>query len=628
MKCRLCDYEDSDATTGARCPVHETLLVDATVLSKYAQDILLGQIVGDEFGLVDVLGVGGFGTVYRAIQFPIRRPVALKVLHPQFYFDAGIRQRFYQEARAIGSLTDTTVVKLIRFGEQQPGTLMEGSPGFFFMAQEFIEGETLHKAIRRDGRFDAPRAIHIGIQILRALADAHRYGIVHRDLKPANIMLTEDALGDETVKVLDFGIAKVFDEGGEDDAETPVTMTGIMLGTPNYMSPEQIQNVNIQPATDLYAVGVILYELLTGIRPFQRANRRATLMAQRMDNAPPFPPDVTAPASVYAVIEKALSKEAEARFQSAKSMADALRVARQASVGAQADDTLQSSNEAIHGFSAPPQPTQPDGAAYDLAPVSAKVVGSLAAKSGFGPIPGAEDSRPATPTPSPSVDMSGRERTPAESQIDGVSIHQEIDGAVQSNLMVPAAVDTRDTHTGGRGKMMAFMGIVLLVLGAAMTHFYHAETDDLSRPSSLRAEPKVTAPPRKTIRPAPAASAPTTGPNVTSTTPTSPPETPTPRVASTPESTGDAGLTDTPDRENDAFKPSPKQPNRKTRTKTRLKTSRTANKPKSPASRRRMPRQKVKRKRITETRPAPVPTPTPKSKPKSTSPAPSVMTEL
>ena len=227
MICRTCDFANAEATEGDRCPYDNSVLVDEVAVLSHEHDLLLGQVVGDEFGLVSVLGVGGFGTVYRAVQFPIRRPVAVKVLHSHFYQNEGIRQRFYQEAKAIGSLTDPTVVKLIRFGEQLPGTLQAGSPGFFFMAQEFIEGRTLHSVLKTAGRLVPARAIAITIQILKALADAHRIGIVHRDLKPANIMVSEDALGGESVKVLDFGIAKVFDDGAQDDAETPVTMTGI-----------------------------------------------------------------------------------------------------------------------------------------------------------------------------------------------------------------------------------------------------------------------------------------------------------------------------------------------------------------------------------------------------------------
>ena len=468
MKCRLCDYQNESATEGDRCPEHDSLLVDAEVLTQYAHDILLGQTIGDEFGIVDVLGVGGFGTVYRALQFLIKRPVALKVLHSQFYFDEGIRQRFYQEARAIGSLTDTTVVKLIRFGEQQPGTLRDGSPGFFFMAQEFIEGETLHKAIRRDGRFNAERSVHIGIQILRALADAHRYGIVHRDLKPANIMLTQDALGDEAVKVLDFGIAKVFDDGAQDDSETPVTMTGIMLGTPNYMSPEQIHNVNIQPATDLYAVGVILYELLTGTRPFQRANRRATLNAQRMDDVPPFPPDVTAPASVYSIIKKALLKEAKGRFQSAKEMADALRSAIEDPNFTIAEDTLESS---IEYLSVPSVQAMSANVAQSVSgPISAggHTTSGVRLQTGSTPVPTLEP-----------------------------SINEISEAGLEPSGATPSYLSEEDSTTRRYARPALVVAAAIVIISLAFGLRPGSQTETLPRETAKPAAPKVTVIPKK-----------------------------------------------------------------------------------------------------------------------------------
>ena len=183
-------------------------------------------MLDDEFALVGVLGVGGFGTVYKAIQFPVRRPVAIKVLHSHYYRHEGVRLRFFQEAQAIGTLTDPTVVKLIRFGEIPMGQPLPGCGGYFFMAQEFIAGETLRQVMKRDQRFTAERAVAIARQVLRGLADAHRQGLVHRDLKPSNIMLTQDVLGAETIRILDFGVAKVLEAVDEPaDNKTPDTLT-------------------------------------------------------------------------------------------------------------------------------------------------------------------------------------------------------------------------------------------------------------------------------------------------------------------------------------------------------------------------------------------------------------------
>ena len=292
---------------------------------KNPHDVLLGQFLDDEFALVDILGVGGFGTVYKAIQFPVRRPVAVKVLHSHYYRHEGVRQRFFQEARAIGSLTDSSIVKLIRFGEIEPGKPLPGCGGYFFMAQEFISGMTLREATRQVSRFEPARAQQIAIQILRALADAHLHGVVHRDLKPSNIMLTRDALGEESVRVLDFGVAKMLESVDDPNGNTPDTLTGVMLGTPNYMAPEQIHGEGIRPATDLYAVGILLYEMLSGRRPFQRTSRAETLRAQLRDYAPPLTPDDGVPKHLANVINAALHKKPEQRYQDAASFIKALK---------------------------------------------------------------------------------------------------------------------------------------------------------------------------------------------------------------------------------------------------------------------------------------------------------------
>ena len=143
MICRQCDHTDPAAREGATCPEDGSYLISQATHEAHPTDVLLGQTIGNEFALVDILGIGGFGTVYRGLQMPIRRPVALKILHSQFYSNEGVRQRFFHEAKAIGSLSDPTIVKLIRYGEEPPGSPLPGCAGFFFMAQEFVPGETL-----------------------------------------------------------------------------------------------------------------------------------------------------------------------------------------------------------------------------------------------------------------------------------------------------------------------------------------------------------------------------------------------------------------------------------------------------------------------------------------------------
>ncbi|MEE2756974.1 MAG: protein kinase [Myxococcota bacterium] len=325
MRCKVCSHLDFDAREGDRCPRDGSILMAIGAREKHPHDVLLGELLDDEFALVDILGVGGFGTVYKAIQFPVRRPVAVKVLHSHYYRHEGVRQRFFQEARAIGSLTDSSIVKLIRFGEIEPGQPLPGCGGYFFMAQEFISGLTLRDATRQQGRFSAERAVGIALQILRALADAHRRGVVHRDLKPGNIMLTRDALGEESARVLDFGVAKMLETIDDPDEHTPDTLTGVMLGTPNYMAPEQIHGDEIKPATDLYAVGILLYEMISGRRPFHRTTRAETLRAQLTESAPKLTRADGVDDALAEVINKALHKDAGQRFHDAVSFIRALQ---------------------------------------------------------------------------------------------------------------------------------------------------------------------------------------------------------------------------------------------------------------------------------------------------------------
>ena len=184
--------------------------------------MLLGQTIGNEFALVDILGIGGFGTVYRGLQMPIRRPVALKILHSQFYSNEGVRQRFFHEAKAIGSLSDPTIVKLIRYGEEPPGSPLPGCAGFFFMAQEFVPGETLREAQQRAGYFTEERAIAICLQILRALADPNMDWFIETSSPVISCSLK--TLWRRVRQGLGFRRRAI--QNPDEDSSTPTTMTG------------------------------------------------------------------------------------------------------------------------------------------------------------------------------------------------------------------------------------------------------------------------------------------------------------------------------------------------------------------------------------------------------------------
>jgi eukaryotic-like serine/threonine-protein kinase len=267
---------------------------------------------GGRYEVVRLLGKGGMGTVYLARQTALDRDVALKVIAVQ---ESGLPPdavaRFEQEMRATARVEHPNTVRLYDSGPAGHG---------LYLAMEYLPGRTLREVLDADGRLPAARAIRIATQIARALTAAHRQRIVHRDLKPENIMLLDQFGQPDFVKVLDFGIARFL------DAQTaPLTGTGAVIGTPAYMSPEQAQGRPVDETTDLYALGVILYEMLCGRAPLVRGTALSTLMAQVNDQ--PVPLAELAPATppgLAALVMSLLEKASEARPASAESVATAL----------------------------------------------------------------------------------------------------------------------------------------------------------------------------------------------------------------------------------------------------------------------------------------------------------------
>jgi serine/threonine-protein kinase len=264
---------------------------------------MIGRTVG-KYRIVERLGRGGMGTVYKGLDETLDREVAIKVLNPDLA-DVELMKRFRAEAITLARLNHPGIATIYELYRQDDDLLM---------VMEFVRGETLHDLCERVGPMAPPQAAHLCNQVLEALAYAHRAGVVHRDLKPANLMVTEAG----ALKVMDFGIARVL--GGEH-----LTHGGYMMGTPAYMSPEQVLGRDIDGRADLYAVGVLFYRLLTGELPF-RADT-AIAMAQKQIADPPTPvrqfrPDL--PDWCAAVIERALAKEPDRRFQTADEFRAAL----------------------------------------------------------------------------------------------------------------------------------------------------------------------------------------------------------------------------------------------------------------------------------------------------------------
>ncbi|TNF27208.1 MAG: serine/threonine protein kinase, partial [Deltaproteobacteria bacterium] len=239
-------------------------------------DPLIGQVIGGHYRVDSRIGEGGMGTVYRATQLAMRRQVALKVLRAQVSKEEKVQlvQRFRREALATSKLRHPNTVSVYDFGET--------SDGMLYMVLELLEGEILTQVIRSGAPLPAERVAYIGKQIAKSLAEAHEVGIVHRDLKPDNIFICNYHGDPDFTKVMDFGIARLLE--GDDGQQ--VTRTGMMVGTPRYIAPEQAMARKVTPAADLYALGVILFEMLLGRAPFEADSAMGLAMAHVNDPIP------------------------------------------------------------------------------------------------------------------------------------------------------------------------------------------------------------------------------------------------------------------------------------------------------------------------------------------------------
>ena len=232
------------------CPDDGTRLIGDPIAA------LEGSVIEGRFTVRELIATGGMGAVYLATQHSMGREIALKVLRPELGRSVDAVKRFMAEARLASRLTSPHTVTLYDFGRTADGML--------FIAMELLQGATLRAALSDGGPMDESRAVRIGTQICESLGEAHEQGIVHRDIKPDNVFLLRPGTLRETVKVLDFGVAKSL----EPVNEGPVTKTGMVCGTPDYMSPENVTGEGVTPASDVYSVGVLLYQMLTGQTPF------------------------------------------------------------------------------------------------------------------------------------------------------------------------------------------------------------------------------------------------------------------------------------------------------------------------------------------------------------------------
>jgi serine/threonine protein kinase/tetratricopeptide (TPR) repeat protein len=263
-----------------------------------------GVVVGGKFVLIRQIGHGAVGAIFEAEDTWIGRRVALKVLHPHVARHPDVMWRFRREARAAASIEHPNIVSVLEVGQRRDGT--------YYIVQELLDGISLRRHLEENGRLPVEEALDILVPIMGALVASHRKDIIHRDIKPENILLANDRMGEVTPKLIDFGIARMHGQKGELDTEV-----GVLLGTPSYMSPEQAEGAPVDAGTDIWAVGAVMYELLSGTRPFLAAS--AALVVEKIRSE--SPPRITAvapglPAEIADVVHQALERDPELRFSS------------------------------------------------------------------------------------------------------------------------------------------------------------------------------------------------------------------------------------------------------------------------------------------------------------------------
>jgi serine/threonine-protein kinase len=273
------------------CPADDSILLDNAILGQ--ADPLLGQTLDDKYLLESRLGIGGMGTVYRGRHLFLDRPVAIKILNRRFGEGEAARERFRREAKASARLQHDNAVRVTDFGET--------ATGLVYIVMELLEGRTLREIIVKEAPLEIARSVSIMLQTSDAVAAAHDAGIIHRDLKPANILVVQKSDTPLLIKVLDFGIAKLAVDSFDEDDVKDLTQIGAMIGTPRYMSPEQCDGLKLTPAADVYSLGVILYEMLTGSVPFTGS----TPMAIALKHASDMP---RSPREIVAAIPEALER--------------------------------------------------------------------------------------------------------------------------------------------------------------------------------------------------------------------------------------------------------------------------------------------------------------------------------
>ena len=345
---------------------------------------VIGTLIGERFRLEEKVGSGGMSSVYRAFDPTLERQVAIKLMHRDISSDPDQLERFRREARAVARMNHPHVVTVIDAGED------DGAPYIVF---EYVEGETLKERIRRQGRLPVAEAVAYAIEIARALECAHSHKLVHRDVKPQNVLIDRDG----RAKVTDFGIARSMEAQG-------LTATGRVLGTTDYVSPEQALGHDVTEQSDIYSLGIVLYEMLTGEVPFRADTQVAVAMKHVREPLPDVQrrrPEVSA--ALAAVVERATAKETANRYATVAEMVHdleevlAIEAARTGSATGEATTVLRSLSGDTADF-APARLRHPRRTLFlsiAVLAIVAGVIGFFATRTEEGP------GRAATPSPAP-----------------------------------------------------------------------------------------------------------------------------------------------------------------------------------------------------------------------------------
>ena len=376
LTCTSCQH--AYAETALFCPNC------GTPKARGVGDALLGKLLGDRFQVLDIIGQGGSGTIYRAEHITLRRKVAIKILHDELSRDDLAVERFRREATTVAEIDNEHIVEIHDFGRTPDGRL--------YLAMELLEGETLDAVLARDKQLSVERAADILIQVGEALMEAHAIGYVHRDLRPRNIYLANRRGKTNFVKLLDFGLAKLVDT----DSSAASTSVGMTFGDPRYMSPEQARGDRIDRRADIYQLGCVCYEMLTGAPPFT-GNRVFDILTKQVSEAPaPLPtrrPGV--PLWMEAAAAKMLAKDPDNRFATTTRMVDALK--RGLETGEVMEDEVARRRESV-----PPPSVSRVMQKMGLTPdTGVPPFKPTATTKGIAPV--TEPVRAATPTPAPAA---------------------------------------------------------------------------------------------------------------------------------------------------------------------------------------------------------------------------------